>query len=62
MNSPFKSDSKQKADTPDVLLFQRKLKDRIQLFEREKEMESGFMNKVKNDYSKFNYMFFVRIL
>lgn len=40
-------EARQKTDTSDLLLFQRRLEDRIQLFEKEKEMESGVMNKVK---------------
>ncbi|XP_029006581.1 limbin-like isoform X2 [Betta splendens] len=52
INSQFKSESKQKMDTSDVMHFQKKLKDRIQLFEREKEMESGFMNKVLEEMRK----------
>lgn len=40
------SEARQKADTSDLQLFQNKLKDRIQLYEREKEMESSIMSKV----------------
>ncbi|KAL3977978.1 catechol O-methyltransferase [Sarotherodon galilaeus] len=40
------SEARQKADTSDLRLFQKKLKDRIQLYEREKEMESSIMSKV----------------
>uniref|UniRef100_A0A3P8PEY2 EvC ciliary complex subunit 2 n=1 Tax=Astatotilapia calliptera TaxID=8154 RepID=A0A3P8PEY2_ASTCA len=40
------SEARQKADTSDLQLFQKKLKDRIQLYEREKEMESSIMSKV----------------
>ncbi|XP_030585485.1 limbin [Archocentrus centrarchus] len=36
----------EKTDTSDLLLFQKRLKDRIQLFEREKEMESSIMIEV----------------
>lgn len=41
------SEARQKTDTSDLLLFQKRLEDRIQLFEKEKEMESGVMNKAK---------------
>lgn len=41
------SEARLKTDTSDLLLFQKRLQDRIQLFEKEKEMESGVMNKVK---------------
>lgn len=41
------SEAKHKTETSDLLLFQKRLKDRIQQFEKEKEMESGVMNKVK---------------
>lgn len=41
------SEAKHKTETSDLLLFQKRLKDRIQHFEKEKEMESGVMNKVK---------------
>lgn len=40
------SEARQKTDTADLLLFQRRLKDKIQLFEKEKEMESTVMIKV----------------
>uniref|UniRef100_A0A8D3A7G0 EvC ciliary complex subunit 2 n=1 Tax=Scophthalmus maximus TaxID=52904 RepID=A0A8D3A7G0_SCOMX len=40
------SKARQKTDTSDLLLFQKKLEDRIRLFEMEKEMESSVMNKV----------------
>lgn len=50
MNAKFKSENRKKTDTSDLLLFQKRLKDRIQLFEKEKEMESGFMIKVKNEW------------
>ncbi|XP_026204881.1 limbin isoform X2 [Anabas testudineus] len=49
MNALFKkkpSEIRQKTDTSGLLLFQKRLKDRIQLFEKEKEMESGVMSKV----------------
>ena len=37
------SEARQKTDTSDLLHFQKKLKERIQLFEKEKEMENGVM-------------------
>lgn len=41
------SEARQKTDTSELLLFQKSLENRIQLFEKEREMESGVMNKVK---------------
>ena len=41
------SKARQKPDESDLLLFQKRLEDRIQLFVEEKEMESTVMNKVK---------------
>lgn len=41
------SETRQKTDTSDLSLFQKQLDDRIQLFEKEKEMESVVVNKVK---------------
>ena len=49
MNIPSKgksSEARQKVETSDLLLFQKSLEDRIQLFEKEKEGESGVMKKV----------------
>ncbi|KAM6946918.1 limbin-like isoform 1-T1 [Lycodopsis pacificus] len=43
------SEARQKADTSDLLLFQKRLDDGIQLFEKEKETESGVMNKVMEE-------------
>ncbi|XP_070759027.1 limbin-like [Enoplosus armatus] len=43
------SEARLKTDTSDLLLFQKRLEDRIQLFEKEKEMESGVMNKVMEE-------------
>ncbi|XP_075952025.1 limbin-like [Anarhichas minor] len=43
------SEARQKADTSDLLLFQKRLEDGIQLFEKEKETESGVMNKVMEE-------------
>ncbi|KAM4613703.1 limbin-like [Polymixia lowei] len=40
------SEVRQKADTTELLLFQKRLDDRIRLFEKEKEMESSIMDKV----------------
>ncbi|KAL7408081.1 hypothetical protein ABVT39_017838 [Epinephelus coioides] len=42
-------EARQKTDTSDLPLFQKRLEDRIQLFEKEKEMESGVMNKVMEE-------------
>lgn len=44
------SETRQKSDTSDLLLFQKRLQDKIQLFEKEKEMEAGVMNQVKPSY------------
>ncbi|KAM7401826.1 hypothetical protein PAMP_017104 [Pampus punctatissimus] len=46
------SEVRQKTDTSDLLHFQKKLKDRIQLFEKEKEMESGVMKKVMEEMGR----------
>ncbi|XP_041809196.1 limbin-like [Chelmon rostratus] len=43
------SEARQKTGTSELLLFQKRLEDRIQLFEKEKEMESGVMNKVMEE-------------
>ncbi|XP_034725088.1 limbin-like [Etheostoma cragini] len=40
------SEARQKTGTSELLLFQKKLEDSIQLFDKEKEMESSIMNKV----------------
>lgn len=40
------SEARPKIETSDLLLFQKSLEDRIQLFEKEKEGESGVMRKV----------------
>ncbi|XP_034539424.1 limbin-like isoform X2 [Notolabrus celidotus] len=39
-------EARQKTDTCDLQFFQRRLEDRIKLFEKEKKMEEGIMNKV----------------
>lgn len=39
-------EKRQKTAPADLLLFQKSLEGRIQLFEEEKEMESAIMNKV----------------
>ncbi|XP_068451342.1 limbin-like [Clinocottus analis] len=44
-----KGKGSQKTDTCDLPLFQRRLQDRIQLFEEEKEMESSVMNEVMEE-------------
>lgn len=41
------NDARPKADTSDLLLFQRRLEDRIQLCEKEKETERGLMDGVR---------------
>ncbi|XP_056130354.1 limbin-like [Lampris incognitus] len=46
------SKSRHKADTAELLLFQRRLEERIQLFEKEKEMESVFMDKVLEEMER----------
>ncbi|KAM9759636.1 limbin-like [Menidia menidia] len=43
---------RKRADTSDLLLFQKRLEDRIQLFEKEKEMESGMMNEVLEEMQR----------
>ncbi|CAN9512398.1 unnamed protein product [Ophioblennius macclurei] len=45
-------EARQKADTSDLVQFQKRLEERIQLFEKEKEMESGVMNKVLEDMQR----------
>ncbi|XP_028262741.1 limbin-like isoform X2 [Parambassis ranga] len=45
-------EARQKTDTSDLLHFQKKLEDRIQLFEKEKEMEGGVMNKVLEEMQR----------
>ncbi|XP_020503588.1 limbin isoform X2 [Labrus bergylta] len=40
------SEARQKTDTSDLQLFQKRLEERIELFEKEKEMEDGVMKKV----------------
>uniref|UniRef100_UPI0037E84C73 limbin-like n=1 Tax=Semicossyphus pulcher TaxID=241346 RepID=UPI0037E84C73 len=55
MNVPSKgktSEAKPKADTSDLQLFQIRLEDRIRLFEREKEMETGVMNNVMEEMQR----------
>lgn len=47
------SETRQKTDTADLPLFQKQLDDRIQLFEKEKEMESVVVNKVKLLFLQF---------
>uniref|UniRef100_A0A3Q2ZAX2 EvC ciliary complex subunit 2 n=1 Tax=Kryptolebias marmoratus TaxID=37003 RepID=A0A3Q2ZAX2_KRYMA len=39
------AEARKKTDTSDVVFFQKRLQERIQLFEKEKEMESGVMDK-----------------
>ncbi|KAM8758070.1 limbin-like isoform 1-T1 [Acanthopagrus schlegelii] len=46
------SEARLKTDTSDLLLFQKRLQDRIQLFEKEKEMESVVMNKVMEEMQR----------
>lgn len=46
------SEAKNKTDSVELLLFQKRLVDRIQLFEKEKEMESGILNKVLEEMQK----------
>lgn len=45
--------TRQKTDTSDLPLFQKQLDDRIQLFEKEKEMESVVVHKVKLLFLQF---------
>lgn len=47
MNPQSNGKTSQKPDTSDLFLFENNLKDRIQLFEREKEMESSIVDEVK---------------
>ncbi|XP_067360370.1 limbin-like isoform X2 [Channa argus] len=54
-NPQFKgktSKTRHKTDTSNLLLFQKRLEDRIQLFEKEKELESGVMSKVLEEMQK----------
>ncbi|XP_034095475.1 limbin-like [Gymnodraco acuticeps] len=46
------NDARPKADTSDLLLFQRRLEDRIQLCEKEKETERGLMDGVTVEMRK----------
>ncbi|XP_019942666.2 limbin [Paralichthys olivaceus] len=46
------SKARQKTDESDLLLFQKRLEDRIQLFEEEKEMESTVMNEVLEEMQR----------
>ncbi|XP_069014280.1 limbin-like [Embiotoca jacksoni] len=46
------SETRQKTDTSDLQLFQKRLEEKIQLFEREKELESGVMNKVLEEMQR----------
>ncbi|KAK1901980.1 Limbin [Dissostichus eleginoides] len=46
------SDARPKTDTSDLLLFQRRLEDRIQLCEKEKETERGLMDGVTEEMRK----------
>ncbi|XP_068598264.1 limbin-like [Brachionichthys hirsutus] len=43
------NEARLKTETSDLLLFQKSLKDKIQLFEKEKEMETGVMTKVRKE-------------
>lgn len=40
------TEARKKADTSEVVRFQKRLQDRIDLFEKEREMENSVMNKV----------------
>ncbi|XP_029358856.1 limbin [Echeneis naucrates] len=44
--------TRQKTDPSDLLLFQKKLEDRIQLFQKEKEMESSITDKVLEEMQR----------
>ncbi|KAM9860067.1 limbin-like [Aulostomus maculatus] len=46
------SEASQKTDACDLGVFQKKLKDRIQLFEKEKEIESSILNKVLEEMGR----------
>uniref|UniRef100_A0A8C4DPK6 EvC ciliary complex subunit 2 n=1 Tax=Dicentrarchus labrax TaxID=13489 RepID=A0A8C4DPK6_DICLA len=46
------SAARQKTDTSDLLLFQKRLEERIQLFEKQTEMENGVMNKVTEEMQR----------
>lgn len=54
IRSKGKTSERQKTGTSDLLLFQKQLDDRIQLFEKEKEMESVVVNKVKLLFLQFS--------
>ncbi|XP_041639438.1 limbin-like isoform X2 [Cheilinus undulatus] len=43
------SETRQKTDTTDLQLFQKRLEEQIKLFEKEKEMEEGVMDKVMEE-------------
>uniref|UniRef100_A0A1A8DQR3 Ellis van Creveld syndrome 2 n=1 Tax=Nothobranchius kadleci TaxID=1051664 RepID=A0A1A8DQR3_NOTKA len=46
------AEARKKTDTSDVVFFQKRLKNKIQLFEKEKEMESSVMEKVMEEMQK----------
>ncbi|XP_017278421.1 limbin [Kryptolebias marmoratus] len=46
------AEARKKTDTSDVVFFQKRLQERIQLFEKEKEMESGVMDKVMEEMQR----------
>ncbi|XP_023147890.2 limbin [Amphiprion ocellaris] len=46
------SEARLKTDTSDLRLFQKRLEDGIQLFEKEKEMETGVMDKVLEEMQR----------
>ncbi|KAM4741101.1 limbin-like [Anableps anableps] len=46
------TEARKKTDTSEVVCFQKRLQDRIQLFEKEREMENGVMNKVMEEMQR----------
>ncbi|XP_035008862.1 limbin isoform X2 [Hippoglossus stenolepis] len=52
MSKGKSSKARQKTDESDLLLFQKRLEDRIQLFVEEKEMENTVMNKVLEEMQR----------
>uniref|UniRef100_A0A3B5MJ14 EvC ciliary complex subunit 2 n=1 Tax=Xiphophorus couchianus TaxID=32473 RepID=A0A3B5MJ14_9TELE len=49
---PLHREARKKADTSEVVRFQKRLQDRIDLFEKEREMENSVMNKVMEEMQR----------
>lgn len=56
------SEARQKTHSSELLLLQRRLEDRIQLFEKEKEMESTVIEKVRKGWKDGGRTSFVTLL